>query len=188
MYRSFMKRFFKEKSSIYEKLSERVKEELDFHVEIHKSHLISMLNSCESPIEQLFVLSLNDAINHLRDSLSVYGPEADANFWTQKEIVVGGRKYRADFLLVCETSGKTRKYVIECDGHNFHEKTKEQAARDRERERKLMTTGYTVIRFTGSEIWKDPTGCVKQAIEIINSDFRIDEAWQEKVSEDIKEK
>lgn len=50
-------------------------------------------------------------------------------------------------------------FVVECDGHDFHERTKGQAARDRSRDRALQGFGATVLRFTGSEIVSDPRGC-----------------------------
>ena len=52
--------------------------------------------------------------------------------------------------------------VVECDGHDFHDRTKEQAQRDRERDRAMNSMGYRVCRFTGSEIWRDPWKCVEQ--------------------------
>lgn len=71
-------------------------------------------------------------------------------------------KYRADFWI------KNTDFLIECDGHDVH-KTKEQIAYDYERERSLMKEGYRVIRFTGSEINKDPDGCCKEIIEILEA-------------------
>lgn len=50
--------------------------------------------------------------------------------------------------------------VVECDGHDFHEKTKEQAARDKERDREIQIAGYAILRFTGSEIHNNPGDCV----------------------------
>lgn len=73
--------------------------------------------------------------------------------------------YRVDFLVVhshgLEGFGGT---VIECDGHDFHKRTKEQAAKDRSRDRELQQRGYRVLRFTGSEIWKDPFQCADEAL------------------------
>lgn len=60
-------------------------------------------------------------------------------------------KYRVDFLIESpkfEGPG----IIIECDGHDFHERTPQQAARDRKRDRDLQRDGYLVLRFTGSEI------------------------------------
>jgi very-short-patch-repair endonuclease len=53
----------------------------------------------------------------------------------------------------------TRQLVVECDGHQFHEKTKEQVSRDKKRDRDLQTAGYKVFRFSGSEISNDPIAC-----------------------------
>lgn len=85
--------------------------------------------------------------------------------------------YRVDFLLRRFLRPEGRmvesgpKVVVECDGHDFHERTKEQAAKDKERDRLLHTAGYIVMRFTGSEIWKDPQECVDQVDELIEADF-----------------
>lgn len=57
-----------------------------------------------------------------------------------------------------------RSLIVECDGHDFHERTKEQAARDRSRDRWAQDNGYDVFRFTGSEIWRDPWGCGLQVL------------------------
>lgn len=63
-------------------------------------------------------------------------------------------KYRVDFLCTLY-KGTSQSYVIECDGHDFHEKTKEQAQYDKQRERFLVSQGYKVLRYTGSEIIND---------------------------------
>lgn len=87
--------------------------------------------------------------------------------FVKQQVPIG--KWRAD--IVCYTwdhEAKVlkkpgwRKLVVECDGHNFHERTKEQAARDRARDRAMTLDDYTVMRFTGSEIWKDAWGCAGQ--------------------------
>lgn len=70
--------------------------------------------------------------------------------------------YRADFALF----GSEIEVIIECDGHAFHEKTKEQAAKDKARDRFLAESGYRVLRFTGSEIWANPFACAAQAMRI----------------------
>ena len=67
--------------------------------------------------------------------------------------------YRVDFLVFIRHKGGTRRLAIECDGHVFHEKTKEQAQRDKKRDRDLLLAGVQTIRFTGSELFKDPAGC-----------------------------
>lgn len=90
------------------------------------------------------------------------------------------KDYRVDFIISAwtntgrvydETHGfvagepRWRKLIVECDGHDFHERTKEQAARDRSRDRVLNSHGYDVFRFTGSELWRDPWACAEQVYE-----------------------
>lgn len=75
------------------------------------------------------------------------------------------KKYRLDFLFIAnnrEGRGGIRKLIVECDGHDFHERTKEQAASDKSRDRDLMANGFQVFRFTGSEIFKNPFACADQ--------------------------
>lgn len=78
-------------------------------------------------------------------------------------------KYRIDFLIVkyCWSEKKHKYLAIECDGHDFHERTKEQAKKDRSKDRKLQELGFTVFRFTGSEIWADPMACANQIMDWI---------------------
>jgi len=68
--------------------------------------------------------------------------------------------YRADFVI----GYAGRRAVVECDGHDFHERTKRQARRDRKRDRDLQAAGYAVLRFTGSEIWGDVVACAREAL------------------------
>lgn len=55
---------------------------------------------------------------------------------------------------------------IEVDSHIWHEKTKEQARRDKERERFLVSRGWRLIRFTGSEVFMDTPKCVEETLGI----------------------
>lgn len=81
------------------------------------------------------------------------------------QATIGSR--RVDFLVhACEHfTGKWRRLIVECDGHDFHERTKEQARRDRSRDRLALMDGYACFRFTGSEIWQDPWGCATEVLE-----------------------
>jgi|SRR5665213_3295104 len=55
--------------------------------------------------------------------------------------------------------------VVECDGHEWHERTKEQAKSDKQRDRQLQAHGYVVFRFTGSEIYEDPDACADVCLD-----------------------
>jgi very-short-patch-repair endonuclease len=75
---------------------------------------------------------------------------------------------RVDFLIHALDWGdrkkpfKWRRLIVECDGHDYHERTKDQAKRDRSRDRRSLMEGYDCFRLTGSEIWNDPWGCAEQ--------------------------
>lgn len=137
------------------------------------------IRRCESPIEKVMFLTLQ----HLR-MFNLYDRHSslDLKFFPQKEIDLGERKIRVDFLVIlrqlklsgmkdyytpCWDILKEAHVVVECDGHDYHERTKEQAQRDRERDRLLQYHGYPIFRFTGSEIYKDPMGCTRQVIEFL---------------------
>ena len=55
---------------------------------------------------------------------------------------------------------------IEIDSHIWHEKTKEQARKDKERERYLVGRGWQLLRFTGSEVFNDAPKCVRETVEV----------------------
>lgn len=83
---------------------------------------------------------------------------------------------RADFVVGAfraslrrqKASLQSMHLVVECDGHEFHEKTKEQAAKDKWRDRQFAELGYRVLRFSGSEIYKDPKGAAESVARIIS--------------------
>jgi len=85
----------------------------------------------------------------------------------ERQIQLDG--WRVDFLISTRNwrDGKRGRsfLIVECDGHDFHERTKEQAAKDRSRDREFQGKGYTVFRFTGSEIWRDPCACADQILD-----------------------
>lgn len=75
--------------------------------------------------------------------------------------------YRVDFLVSSRFGAETIRIAVECDGHDYHEKTKAQASRDKRRDRYLQREGYYVFRFTGSDIFNDPKGCAREVIGIV---------------------
>jgi very-short-patch-repair endonuclease len=72
--------------------------------------------------------------------------------------------YRVDFFI----KAYGQNLAIECDGHDFHDRTKEQAARDRQRDRMLLSCGCHTVRFTGSEIYANATGCAFEVFELLD--------------------
>jgi len=137
-------------------------------LEGHIVEIFTIINECESPIEQLFGVTFQYIVEKRR---IYYDP--GLIILPQSSIECYGKKYRVDFLVLVGdfiyNPDACKKFVIECDGHDFHEKTKLQAAKDKQRDRHMTGAGYHIIRFTGSEIWKNPFKCAREAAEIIQS-------------------
>lgn len=134
--------------------------------------LSPFLENCESPIEKLFLHAVwaNGVWNGFVEFVVPCGFEffldgigVDKAHFAQ-QIEISG--YRVDFLFAISRANGEPPFVVavECDGHDFHEKTKEQAARDKKRDRTLNDAGVIVYRFSGSEIWADAGDCAKQII------------------------
>lgn len=136
------------------------------------------LAKCESPIEKLMGAALSFAFG--QDFLFYVGP-GNAFFEPTKDYLriepqkeIG--KYRADFAITARSWWADdllieSKVIVECDGHAFHEKTPIQAKRDKERDRFIANEGWTVLRFTGSEINHDPMKCASDVAEYVRNDF-----------------
>lgn len=127
------------------------------------------LIDCESPIEQLLSVELY-RINLL--DLCYYNPKIDVmGIEIQKPIP--NTKYIVDFLITVAYSNKGKQhifqFIVECDGHEFHQKTKEQVERDNIRARELQRLGYELIRFSGTEIYHKSYRCAKEILKIIVS-------------------
>jgi very-short-patch-repair endonuclease len=70
--------------------------------------------------------------------------------------------YRLDFALI----GNGFRVAIELDGHDYHSE-KAQMTRDYQRQRRLQACGWTVIRFTGQEIYGDVQGCIADVVRLV---------------------
>lgn len=143
---------------------------------------IDALKQCESPIERLFLFALwsngvwtnrVDLLPNLslQDLTTLASQDGFGSIFASPQVEVGSS--RADFLLATSRAdNEPLAYVaVECDGHDFHEKTKEQAARDKSRDRDFMARGIFVFRFTGAEIWKDAGGCARQVITFLETEW-----------------
>ncbi len=116
------------------------------------------VNICKSPIEKLLLLVLAwDHADYRR-----YFDLDDLTLRVQQPVKAEGNSYRIDILITVKTkTGVIKEIAVECDGHEYHERTKEQAKHDKQRDRILKRAGYTVLRYTGHEIYQDPVRCAK---------------------------
>lgn len=150
----------------------RIQARVDERLEILRGDLEDalweLLECCESPIERIMATRLlfvgcGYGRNMMWNRSWVYGLGAGPGGYKMtlddRDIVIVPQaeigRFRVDFVLFFRAGEKLARYVIECDGHDFHERTKEQAGRDKKRDRMLQTMGYQVFRYTGSEIWRN---------------------------------
>lgn len=132
---------------------------------------------CESPIEELMFMALwargtwTGALRVGEASCSMEVLHLGHPIGCAPQVPIG--EWRVDFLLGAwrESNEPPVFLAIECDGHDFHERTKDQAARDRSRDRALLSRGFQVMRFTGSEIWSDPIACAEQALQYVDGEL-----------------
>lgn len=131
---------------------------------------------CESPIELAFLFALVVAGRQgscgvvLSFPTSCIGDlEADFQLIIRPQAHVG--EYRVDFLLTAQFADAQhrihefeRPVIIEADGFEFHDKTREQSIRDRKRDRDLQAQGFSVFRYAGSEIWANPFRCAEEVL------------------------
>ncbi len=141
----------------------------------------------ESPIERLFVMAIYGLVTYsdarFEDLLIATdwehferlktGPNGSCRILLPQAQLPG---WRVDFLIGFETWSPERNSfwvdaIVECNGHDFHERTKGQAARDRRRDRQAVASGLPIFRFTGSELWRDPIGCARELLVWTESRF-----------------
>lgn len=155
-----------------------------------ESYMLAALTACAAQMEDNVFL-LNPAVGpsseprytHLLDG---FGYDSKLERPTQLGAVsissriaivpqfkIGG--FRADFMvelwdgcaLPTDRAPINVRLLVECDGHAFHDKTKEQAARDKSRDRSITAHGLPVMRFTGSEIHKNAFTCAMEVMDFL---------------------
>ncbi|MEL6754977.1 MAG: DUF559 domain-containing protein [Pseudomonadota bacterium] len=139
-------------------------------IALNKKHDAAMLiEECESPIEaslliEIFMdLCMTPMWYTFRSDREIK-PDSGALYLIPQLRV---DPYRIDIALYHKHfDGRELALAIECDGHDFHEKTKEQAARDKRRDRYLSSLGWTTLRFTGSEIHNNVSECALEILRV----------------------
>lgn len=159
-----------EVAEILKLLTEKEREIINIELCDAELGIMSAIMDCESPIERLLAIGMHSMGLCFMDNF--YPGILIGGIYPQYEIIACDITYRVDFYISTLYQNQTEhNFIIECDGHDFHEKTKQQAQRDRQRERNFTSSGYTVIRFTGSEIYQNPYKCAKEIVRIIVNHF-----------------
>jgi len=103
----------------------------------------------ESPLERQLFLELRKSyikfeiqygLGHNGEKLNIEHNKKTNNYSNVLTVV--------DFYL----EKRDAKLCVYTDGHTYHERTEDQATRDRKIDRKLQQLGYTVLRYTGKDV------------------------------------
>ena len=123
------------------------------------------IKKCDSPIERMMYLAL---MHTYRFSYSSFYFVMTPQYKMKRG---KGSFYYGDFHISFGDAGKRVTAIVEVDGHEFHEKTKEQVRKDKARERFMTTQVDHVIRFSGSEVFSGAVECANEVFEILVDDI-----------------
>lgn len=127
-----------------------------------------IVQDCKSPIEFILAIALFIRTN------------GELFFETQMEIAYKKKKYYGDIGIYGDkyiNSFLKEDFVliIECDGYEFHQKTKKQVENDNKREYDIKMLGYNILRFSGSEIYNNVDLCVDKILNYLSTIGRKNE-------------
>src|SRR5437868_5397485 len=126
----------------------------------------ALLCRCESPAEAVFVRALLE-----RPDVAINGPVVE---WHGSQITLQHpvRGYRVDVAV--RRPGFA--LAIEIDGVTFHSTDQRALSKDHLRQRRLVYAGYTVIRFTARDVFRNAARCWREVAFIherrAKSEFR----------------
>jgi len=121
-----------------------------------------------SPIEQLFYVEWQLLCSNSPLKIPLFPQRKVGNYYIDFEVdlymhFMETSLNAKDGKNLYKIGDEVPKVAIELDGHDWHEKTKQQVARDKRRERELVKRGYKILRFSGSEVVKNPAECAIEA-------------------------
>jgi very-short-patch-repair endonuclease len=132
---------------------------------------------CGSPIEQIMLAALmwTEYGGYEKKLIEIAEP-GTRHEATQSNVVIAPQhligRHTVDFgIFIRFIANEEIRIVVECDGHEFHEKTKEQAARDKSRQCDPEIAGWRVMRFTGSMIWRDHRWCADRVAKLATNEL-----------------
>lgn len=143
----------------YDDLCDKAQEMFNKNLNNHSEEMMSYIEHCESPIEQVLAMRFFEYLQSHHPHMLEFRDNLDlVEIRSQETIEANNNTYRADFVIPVwdRTANSGIVFVIECDGHDYHEKTIEQAQRDKKRDRDMAMEDYVVLRYTGSEIYSNP--------------------------------
>lgn len=135
----------------------------------------------QSPIEQMFWVAIHAVANAnfievSPSPLTINGSAIFYGLHIKPQVSMG--RYRVDFVLTNYDCERPESVVVELDGHAFHDKTKEQRAYEKARDRFMVKSGYKVLHFTGSEVFASPYKVAHECMTVASvpvGDFDLNE-------------
>ena len=133
---------------------------------------VTCLFQLQSPLERKLFIELKRANIYFQ-------PQYPLN-WYGQQISIDGKTYHdpknnfkevltvVDFYI--DKSGV--KLCVYTDGHTYHERTEEQASRDRNIDRKLQELGFQVLRYTGKDVNEDTTKIIGDILKWTDKNYR----------------
>lgn len=128
----------------------------------------------QSPIEDMFWIAINALCAAHCYPINPDPFQCENGIWRDNygvhikpQAKIG--KYRVDFLIkeALITNHATQPVIVELDGHDFHDKDKRQRSYEKARDRYLVTQGYRVLHFTGSDVVADPFRVAHEALSLL---------------------
>jgi len=116
------------------------------------NHCLTCIFDLQSPLERKLFLALNKEYIRFKAQYPLN--------WKGENISINGKSYNnprnnfKEVLTIVDFYIEKRdvKLCIYTDGHTYHERTEEQAQRDKRIDRKLQELGFQVLRYTGKDI------------------------------------
>jgi very-short-patch-repair endonuclease len=115
--------------------------------------------NCESPLEAAFVAWW--MVEHVEFGLHLH---------RQVPVVACGHSYRLDFTVGAGEPEAPMIVAVEMDGHEFHERTKDQVTLRNRRDRDLQADGWSVFHVSGSEFNASPRRVVR---DVLRKSYRV---------------
>ena len=138
-------------------VSREVREDLGFWDDYEEPSRI------DSPIEAAFSIWWRAVALTWR----IRGCDEGLSLAPQRQVTVEDRAYRLDFavepgdidpIFDNDRFGlglREPLIAVELDGHDFHERTREQVVRRNQRDRDLQVSGWKIFHFSGSEVYQN---------------------------------
>ena len=128
--------------------------------EVYSLPSVEQINKCQSPIEIILLCAL-EFYELFFEANCIY------DFKPQYEININGNKRIMDIAVLVYDSDEIL-FFIECDGFEYHAKTKEQFEYTNKKDREVRLSGYDIIHFTGTEIFNNPLKCACEVFDYGN--------------------